>query len=67
MDISLEVIMKFIASNPPSILFLGAILLALVGNKEFAYDLLAAEIFLQILWLVVIFMRKDFNGRAANN
>jgi hypothetical protein len=53
---SLEVVMKFIASNPPSILFLGAVLMALFGNMDFAYELLITGVFLQILWL--IFMRR---------
>jgi hypothetical protein len=52
-----EVIMRFIARNPPSILFLGAILVALSGNTDFAYDLLIAGIILQVLWLL-LFSRK---------
>lgn len=60
---SLEVIMKFIAKNPPSILFLGAILLmitsALIPNSQqakilvdFAYNCFWAGILLQILWII---------------
>lgn len=47
----MNVIMKFIASNPPSILFLGAILVFLIGERDFAYTLLVAGILLQVIWL----------------
>jgi len=47
----MSVIMKFIANNPPSILFLGVILVYLLGETDFAYTLLVAGIFLQVLWL----------------
>ncbi len=49
----LEVVMHFFAKNPPSILFLGALLLVLVGQGDFAYDFLIAGVFLQVLWLVL--------------
>lgn len=53
----MDIIMKFIARNPPSILFLGAILVFLMGETDFAYTLLVAGIFLQVIWLV-LFRRK---------
>ena len=53
----MSVIMKFIASNPPSILFLGAILVFLLGERDFAYILLVAGIFIQVLWLF-LFRRR---------
>jgi len=49
----INVIMKFIASNPPSILFLGAILLLIMGEKDFAMILLVAGVFLQMAWLLL--------------
>ena len=48
-----DVIMEFIARNPPSILFLGAILVYITGHTDFAYSLLIAGIFLQVLWLIM--------------
>lgn len=53
----MSVIMKFIASNPPSILFLGAILVYLLGERDFAYSLLLAGIFIQVVWLI-LFRRR---------
>jgi len=45
--------MHFFARNPPSILFLGAILLAVIGKIDFAYNLLIAGVVLQIFWLIL--------------
>jgi hypothetical protein len=50
--------MKFIANNPPSILFLGAILVFLIGERDFAYTLLVAGILLQVLWLLMFRRRR---------
>ena len=49
----MSVIMEFIAKNPPSILFLGAILVYLFGEHDFAFILLATGVILQVLWLVL--------------
>jgi hypothetical protein len=57
MSAVLEIVMRFVARNPPSILFLGAILFALLGNMNFAYDLLVVGVVLQVLWLL-LFRRK---------
>jgi hypothetical protein len=48
-----NILMQFIAKNPPSILLLGAVLLYLIGNTETANVLLVGGIFLQVLWLVL--------------
>ncbi len=48
----LDIIMHFFARNPPSILFLGAILMFVLDKSDIGYPLLVVGIFLQILWLV---------------
>ena len=48
-----NIIMEFIAKNPPSLLILGAILLYILGHTDFANTLLVAGVFLQVLWLVL--------------
>jgi hypothetical protein len=52
-----KVIMKFIANNPVSILFLGAILLIILGAysnydfTNFAIILLITGVLLQVIWI----------------
>ena len=52
-----EVIMRFIANNPVSILFLGAILFFLLSGEdpsfgEIASVLLVVGIILQVIWML---------------
>jgi len=51
----LEVILKFVATNPPSIALAGGILLMLTGNAELGKQVFTTGVGLQVLWLVVKF------------
>jgi hypothetical protein len=51
-EMSLEIVLHFFARNPPSILFLGAILMFIFNKSDIGYTLLVVGIFLQVLWLV---------------
>lgn len=49
----LEILFKFIVTNPPSIAMAGGILLMLTGNIELGKQIFTAGVGLQVLWLAM--------------